>query len=774
LQIFKTLFCEIGRDKNEISRIFKALSLNLTCFLQLIDYGTLKLPIEELEDLQISPNVRHVTTDNAELMEQYLQKHSDSSNLSYVGQKASSSTREPRQADGGAWQSYFHSLFDRLQSGHHYRHEETREATSRSDSDSINAARKFFQERFAEGMHPMNYDDENDETVVSRETILLGNGPNGASADAVIERRDIYRDKRQVTDEQIRYVHEHIRSYRLETILNRDQANYIEEELSYLAQKDPEFFRRHFGDTEFKWKRQQKEKSEQEIETIKIIPLDTRPTTQASSRMETGSISVTLTSQPSEIYSDNDETVRLSSGQITPTPTVEFRPFPESSEHKESHRSLKDEGYPTRLLLYEDQMPEKPLVVVLERYPYEWWYDELRHRRDEQDLTLGQRIEKESLGRGIEKESLGQKIDKESLGQKIDKESGLGQEIESTLSQRFEEQSGLGQEMESTLGQRFEEQSLGQEMESTLGQRISEFSTLGQRFEEKSLGQEMESTLGQRIEKESLGQEIDTEALGQEMESTLGQRISEHSGLGQSSDIALREADLTELEEQKRISETSQISIEHVYEQTIEKSPKIRRKVEERDLGQQLETSTTFEEPTVYVTQQEIKFEPIEVKDDYRHSREEGSTHYEFEYEDTIEKSPKIRRNLKEERDLGQQLETSTTFEEPTVYVTQQEIKFEPIEVKDTIEKSPKMRRKVEETSLGQQLETSTTFEEPTVYVTQQDIKFEPIEVKDDYRHSREEGSTHYEFEYEDTIEKSPKIRRNIKEDPDLGRVPQN
>lgn len=101
----------------------------------------------------------------------------------------------------------------------------------------------------------MDYDDENDSTVISRETIIFGDGATGASADAIIERRDLFRDKRQVTEEQIRYVHEHIRSYRLETILNRDQADYLEEELRHLYEKDPNFFRRYFGDSDIKWKR---------------------------------------------------------------------------------------------------------------------------------------------------------------------------------------------------------------------------------------------------------------------------------------------------------------------------------------------------------------------------------------------------------------------------------------------------------------------------------------------------------------------------------------
>jgi hypothetical protein len=148
----------------------------------------------------------------------------------------------------------------------------------------------------------------------------------------------LFRDKRHVTEEHIRYVHEHIRSYRLETILNRDQANYLEGELHNLYEKNPDLFKQHFGDNEIRWRRKSrddghKREGDQDVQTIKIIPLDTRPTTVASSHDETGSISVTLTSRASEPYDDGDTTC-VSSGQTTPTPTVEYKPLPTESHSK--------------------------------------------------------------------------------------------------------------------------------------------------------------------------------------------------------------------------------------------------------------------------------------------------------------------------------------------------------------------------------------------------------------------------------------------------------
>jgi hypothetical protein len=104
----------------------------------------------------------------------------------------------------------------------------------------------------------------------------------------------------------------------------------LEEELRHLYEKDPDLFKQHFGDSEIRWRRKsgdedKKTDGDHDVQTIKIIPLDTRPTTVASSHDETGSISVTLTSRASESepYNDGDTTC-VSSGQTTPTPTVEL------------------------------------------------------------------------------------------------------------------------------------------------------------------------------------------------------------------------------------------------------------------------------------------------------------------------------------------------------------------------------------------------------------------------------------------------------------------
>lgn len=163
------------------------------------------------------------------------------------------------------------------------------------------------------------------------------------------------------------------------------------------------------------------------METIKIIPLDIRPTTVVSSHGESGSVSVTITSRASEHFEEEDTTF-VSSGHTTPRPTVELplqskspvEKSLDSPEHKDlshsthlehgelgmtvdvgedSHgspeikRTREEEGYPTQLLLYEGVMQEEPLTTFLKRYPYEWCYDEHPTLRQ----TLGQEISGDTL-----------------------------------------------------------------------------------------------------------------------------------------------------------------------------------------------------------------------------------------------------------------------------------------------------------------------------------------------------------------------------------------
>jgi hypothetical protein len=95
-------------------------------------------------------------------MEQFLQQHSDSSRVAEEHAHQSTSAKTESKSFGHeGWQSYFHGLFDRLHGSHQehaHKHEHTKhghigsETTDRRKCDTINAAKKFYQEKFADGM----------------------------------------------------------------------------------------------------------------------------------------------------------------------------------------------------------------------------------------------------------------------------------------------------------------------------------------------------------------------------------------------------------------------------------------------------------------------------------------------------------------------------------------------------------------------------------------------------------------------------------------------
>ncbi|KAI6181302.1 hypothetical protein M3Y98_00814600 [Aphelenchoides besseyi] len=389
---------------------------------KLADYGTLTLPGDEMESIaREARDLRQMTTEDVRLMEDHLRRHSTD-----AGHGHSTSFHQHshgnHEAKRETWRAYFNALFDRLHGSHH---EEEHETTTRRNCDTIEAARRFYAEQFARGFEPISDDHEDESWVTSRETILFGGNETsnyaavGASANATIERRDHYRDQRHVTDEEIRYVHEHVRSYRLEATLQRDQWSEISAELQRLYEKDPDLFRKHFGD-EQPWRHDsdddQHDHRGDDFETIKIV--DTQSTT-ATSRDDTASISVSLTSRDeSAIFEEDEEaddaTTRISSNGTTPTPTVEvvqgrnehghlllrsddfeLAPFvveatthvheggrtnytvEEEQEIEHTRRRLPQPEAPTQVLIYEGFMAEKPLIIVLDRYPYEWYYEML-------------------------------------------------------------------------------------------------------------------------------------------------------------------------------------------------------------------------------------------------------------------------------------------------------------------------------------------------------------------------------------------------------------
>lgn len=138
------------------------------------DYGTLKLPVEELDQLRSdAQNARYVSTDNAKLMEQYLHQHSDSTRIEEEQKPTSTTKSESKRLGHEGWQSYFHGFFDRLHGGHHHHHTHSHphhhhhhhhthehthgekieaETMDRRKCDTIDAARRFYQEKFADGL----------------------------------------------------------------------------------------------------------------------------------------------------------------------------------------------------------------------------------------------------------------------------------------------------------------------------------------------------------------------------------------------------------------------------------------------------------------------------------------------------------------------------------------------------------------------------------------------------------------------------------------------
>ncbi|KAI1713279.1 actin domain-containing protein [Ditylenchus destructor] len=61
------------------------------------------------------------------------------------------------------------------------------------------------------------------------EVILLGSGPDGPSASSTLERKERIIDQRQIVDQQVHFIHEHIKSYRLETVLSLAEAQLLSE-----------------------------------------------------------------------------------------------------------------------------------------------------------------------------------------------------------------------------------------------------------------------------------------------------------------------------------------------------------------------------------------------------------------------------------------------------------------------------------------------------------------------------------------------------------------
>lgn len=113
------------------------------CF-QLADYGTLKLPIEEFEQLQNdAPSVRYVTTDSEKLMQQYLYKQSENKPEGSPPR----STAEPGLLGREGWQSYFSGLFDRSHSAHRHHEHVKNEATDRRKHAPIADAKQFYLEK---------------------------------------------------------------------------------------------------------------------------------------------------------------------------------------------------------------------------------------------------------------------------------------------------------------------------------------------------------------------------------------------------------------------------------------------------------------------------------------------------------------------------------------------------------------------------------------------------------------------------------------------------
>ncbi|CAD5227523.1 unnamed protein product [Bursaphelenchus xylophilus] len=217
---------------------------------KLAQSGKLHLPSEELK----VSSAMDLTTDQERLIEAHLQEQAAS-------QKPSSSTDTTGHRQ--SWNEYFQALAHRLYG-----------AAPEFDStiqicDSVVPARRFYRDAFADHLQPQSFDDETDQTVTSHETIVFGNAVNGASADAIVERRDRFRDKREVNDDHIRYIHEHIRSYRLETVLNRDQDAQISADLKELFEKDPDLFKKYYDLDEFEEREKRRRVEEDRLRKYK-------------------------------------------------------------------------------------------------------------------------------------------------------------------------------------------------------------------------------------------------------------------------------------------------------------------------------------------------------------------------------------------------------------------------------------------------------------------------------------------------------------------------
>uniref|UniRef100_A0A915ERA9 Uncharacterized protein n=1 Tax=Ditylenchus dipsaci TaxID=166011 RepID=A0A915ERA9_9BILA len=95
----------------------------------------------------------------------------------------------------------------------------SRYTTASTICDTLSHALAFFTSK--EGRtSPFDHLEDTNTSSKVEEIILLGQGFEGASASSTLERKERIVDQRKVVDEQVHFVHEHIRSYRLETVLN--------------------------------------------------------------------------------------------------------------------------------------------------------------------------------------------------------------------------------------------------------------------------------------------------------------------------------------------------------------------------------------------------------------------------------------------------------------------------------------------------------------------------------------------------------------------------
>ncbi|KAI6207132.1 hypothetical protein M3Y94_00994900 [Aphelenchoides besseyi] len=672
---------------------------------KLADRGTLTLPGDEMENIaREARDLRQMTTEDVRLMEDHLRRHTAD-----AGHGHSTSFHQHshgnQESKRETWKAYFNALFDRLHGSHHREEDET---TTRRNCDTIEAARRFYAEQFARGFEPISDHHEDDSWVTSRETILFGGnetsngGAVGASANATIERRDHYRDQRQVTDEEIRYVHEHVRSYRLEATLQRDQWSEISAELQRLYEKDPDLFRKHFGD-EQPWKHfpshhhhhhgkggndsddDQDDHRDDDFETIKIV--DTQSTT-ATSRDDTASISVSLTSRDeSAIFEEDEEaddaTTHISSNGTTPTPTVElvrgrhehghlllraddlelaplvfettthiheggrtsYTIEEEEEEIEHTRRRLPQPEAPTQVLIYEGSMVEKPLIIVLDRYPYEWYYEVLPtphvHSIGEtQVLTeISETAERQKVLEVIE--PLGQpepKVRTEVLWRrselpymKMDERRRVSEFGELIFTHEIEETTEHSPKIRRRPVE-FDDRPLSQEVDLPLGQGVSKYEVL-------SYGE---------FSEHPLVVSIDTYPHEWYYE-LLPEPVVVYDEFGR----AVHET-------------TTRFDIEE--EVTTERSPKIRRRRPDDILHEELTTLyyTEFVPHPLIISLDRYPREwwyehvhhehpthqqPLELPEQRQHILEEGVSHIGYEIEETFEQSPAIR-HIKELEEL--------------------------------------------------------------------------------------------------------------------------